>query len=73
LLSYNIRLLEIETNGTVASAYAAASDVAWSGRDQNGNRSSIALNGYHPDFYYPPTGFYHEHFALDARGNAPMH
>ena len=26
---------------------------------------------YHPDFYYPDTGLYHEHFALDADGNPP--
>ena len=25
---------------------------------------------YHPDFYYPDINCYHEHFALDARGNA---
>ena len=28
---------------------------------------------YHPDFYYPGIGLYHEHFALDANGNAPAH
>ena len=28
---------------------------------------------YHPDFYYPNIGLYHEHFALDANGNAPAH
>ncbi|KAF1016252.1 MAG: DNA helicase IV [Stenotrophomonas maltophilia] len=26
---------------------------------------------YHPDFYYPDAALYHEHLALDARGNAP--
>ena len=26
---------------------------------------------YRPDFYYPRTGIYHEHFALDMHGNAP--
>ena len=26
---------------------------------------------YHPDFYYPDVGLYHEHFALDQFGNAP--
>lgn len=26
---------------------------------------------YKPDFYYPDIGLYHEHFALDASGNAP--
>lgn len=28
---------------------------------------------YHPDFYYPEIGLYHEHFALNARGEAPAH
>lgn len=28
---------------------------------------------YHPDFFYPRIGLYHEHFALDANGNAPAH
>jgi len=27
---------------------------------------------YHPDFYYPAIDLYHEHFALDARGKAPI-
>jgi len=26
---------------------------------------------YHPDFYYPDVGLYHEHFALDQQGRAP--
>jgi len=26
---------------------------------------------YHPDFYYPDIGLYHEHFALDAAGRPP--
>jgi DNA helicase IV len=26
---------------------------------------------YRPDFYYPDIDLYHEHFALDAKGNAP--
>lgn len=26
---------------------------------------------YSPDFYYPDADLYHEHFALDARGNPP--
>jgi DNA helicase IV len=26
---------------------------------------------YHPDFYYPDVDLYHEHFALNARGEAP--
>lgn len=28
---------------------------------------------YHPDFYYPRTKLYHEHFALDVAGSAPAH
>jgi len=28
---------------------------------------------YKPDFYYPDIDLYHEHFALDANGNAPPH
>lgn len=28
---------------------------------------------YRPDFYYPGIELYHEHFALDARGNPPKH
>lgn len=28
---------------------------------------------YQPDFYYPDIGLYHEHFALDDRGQAPAH
>ena len=28
---------------------------------------------YRPDFFYPGLNFYHEHFALDAKGNAPDH
>lgn len=28
---------------------------------------------YHPDFYYPRSNLYHEHFALDVKGNAPAH
>jgi DNA helicase-4 len=26
---------------------------------------------YHPDFYYPQIKLYHEHFALDKKGNPP--
>ena len=26
---------------------------------------------YRPDFYYPRSGLYHEHFVLDKHGNAP--
>lgn len=28
---------------------------------------------YHPDFFYPDIGLYHEHFALDEHGKAPAH
>lgn len=28
---------------------------------------------YQPDFYYPDVGLYHEHFALNAAGEAPEH
>ena len=28
---------------------------------------------YRPDFYYPDIGLYHEHFALDDNGQAPVH
>lgn len=28
---------------------------------------------YRPDFYYPDAQIYHEHFALDSKGNAPAH
>ncbi|WP_448654342.1 UvrD-helicase domain-containing protein [Pseudomonas mohnii] len=28
---------------------------------------------YHPDFYYPDIGLYHEHFALDEQGQPPEH
>lgn len=28
---------------------------------------------YKPDFYYPDIDLYHEHFALDEKGNAPPH
>ncbi|MDI2461869.1 UvrD-helicase domain-containing protein [Pseudomonas aeruginosa] len=28
---------------------------------------------YHPDFYYPKIGLYHEHFALDEQGQPPGH
>lgn len=28
---------------------------------------------YHPDFYYPEIGLYHEHFALDELGQPPKH
>lgn len=28
---------------------------------------------YKPDFYYPTIDLYHEHFALDANGQAPAH
>lgn len=28
---------------------------------------------YHPDFFYPEIGLYHEHFALDKNGRAPAH
>ncbi|MEO9228128.1 MAG: UvrD-helicase domain-containing protein [Devosia sp.] len=28
---------------------------------------------YKPDFYYPDIKLYHEHFALDAQGQAPAH
>ncbi len=28
---------------------------------------------YHPDFFYPQSNLYHEHFALDAQGGAPAH
>lgn len=32
-----------------------------------------AHSQYHPDFYYPAIGLYHEHFALDERGQPPAH
>ncbi len=28
---------------------------------------------YHPDFYYPAIGLYHEHFALNEHGQPPEH
>lgn len=28
---------------------------------------------YFPDFYYPEANLYHEHFALNAKGEAPKH
>lgn len=28
---------------------------------------------YHPDFFYPDIGLYHEHFALNASGQPPPH
>lgn len=28
---------------------------------------------YHPDFYYPDIGLYHEHFAFDEHGKPPPH
>lgn len=28
---------------------------------------------YHPDFFYPEIDLYHEHFALDEKGQAPAH
>ena len=28
---------------------------------------------YHPDFYYPDIGLYHEHFGLNANGDPPPH
>lgn len=28
---------------------------------------------YKPDFYYPAIDLYHEHFALDSKGQAPYH
>ena len=28
---------------------------------------------YHPDFYYPAADLWHEHFALDADGQPPLH
>lgn len=28
---------------------------------------------YHPDFFYPQSNLYHEHFALDSQGSAPAH
>lgn len=32
-----------------------------------------AHSQYTPDFYYPHADLYHEHLALDARGNPPPH
>ncbi|MEQ5858417.1 UvrD-helicase domain-containing protein [Halomonas sp. EF61] len=32
-----------------------------------------AHSQYTPDFYYPDAGLYHEHLALDAQGNPPLH
>lgn len=34
---------------------------------------SIRVAHYHPDFYYPKIGLYHEHFALDEQGHPPEH
>ena len=28
---------------------------------------------YHPDFYYPDIGLYHEHFGVNANGDPPPH
>jgi len=35
--------------------------------------SDEAHRQYKPDFYYPDIDLYHEHFALDAKGDAPPH
>lgn len=37
------------------------------------NTADEAHRQYRPDFFYPELGLYHEHFALDAQGNAPSH
>lgn len=33
--------------------------------------ADVKYRQYKPDFYYPDLQLYHEHFALDAQGNAP--
>lgn len=37
------------------------------------NTATRQYRQYQPDFYYPDTGTYHEHFALNARNEAPSH
>ena len=33
--------------------------------------ADAAHSQYHPDFYYPDVGLYHEHFGLNEKGEAP--
>lgn len=33
--------------------------------------ATVQHSQYHPDFYYPDIDLYHEHFALNGRGEAP--
>lgn len=35
--------------------------------------ATSAHSQYRPDFFYPALGLYHEHFAIDADGQAPPH
>ena len=35
--------------------------------------ASASHRQYHPDFYYPGAELWHEHFALDADGQPPLH
>jgi len=42
-------------------------------RDYEHKTASRQFRQYRPDFYYPDAGMYHEHFALNAKGNPPPH
>lgn len=41
-------------------------------RDYQYNVATPDHGQYRPDFYYPQTGLYHEHFALDETGKSPV-
>ncbi|MET4728546.1 DNA helicase-4 [Lysobacter enzymogenes] len=40
-------------------------------RDYEFDTRTATHGQYHPDFYYPSIGLYHEHFALDKNGQPP--
>lgn len=47
-------------------------DAAGPAGDEGATRREPELIYFHPDFYYPGTDTYHEHFALNADGSSPF-
>ncbi|MEX5669610.1 helicase IV, partial [Pseudomonas neuropathica] len=42
-------------------------------RSYEHDTATVTHRQYFPDFFYPDINLYHEHFALDALGQAPVH
>ena len=46
-------------------------EYVYEARYQSSEEDRVDDFNYHPDFYYPEPGVYHEHFAIDKNGKTP--